>query len=225
MKFTFPKERWDSISNEAKDLLSHMIAPESERYTADEVLTHPWFKIVKEKKLEKLNFSPIFLKEYKESNQLKKIVLSLIASRLKESDIKDLKEIFKAFDKNKDGQISFDEFEKGLLKLNSKDIKPEEIKSYFTSIDTDKNGKIDYTEFIAATLQKNIFLKEERLFDAFSMLDKDHNGKITKDELMNVLKLEPNNDKYISELIKYADKNGDGAIDYKELLELMGYNK
>ena len=225
MKFTFPKERWDSISNEAKDLLSHMIAPESERYTASEVLAHPWFKIVKEKKLEKLNFSPQFLKEYKESNQLKKIVLSLIASRLKESDIKDLKEIFEAFDKNKDGQISYDEFEKGLLKLNSQDIKPEEIKSYFTSIDTDKNGKIDYTEFIAATLQKNIFLKEERLFEAFSMLDIDHNGKITKDELMNVLKLESNSDKYISELIKLADKNGDGAIDYKELLELMGNNK
>ena len=225
MKFTFPKERWDSISNEAKDLLSHMIAPESERYTASEVLAHPWFKIVKEKKLEKLNFSPQFLKEYKESNQLKKIVLSLIASRLKESDIKDLKEIFEAFDKNKDGQISYDEFEKGLLKLNSQDIKPEEIKSYFTSIDTDKNGKIDYTEFIAATLQKNIFLKEERLFEAFSMLDIDHNGKITKDELMSVLKLESNSDKYISELIKLADKNGDGAIDYKELLELMGNNK
>lgn len=224
MKFTFPKERWDSISNEAKDLLSHMIAPESERYTASEVLAHPWFKIVKEKN-QKLNFSPQFLKEYKESNQLKKIVLSLIASRLKESDIKDLKEIFEAFDKNKDGQISYDEFEKGLLKLNSQDIKPEEIKSYFTSIDTDKNGKIDYTEFIAATLQKNIFLKEERLFEAFSMLDIDHNGKITKDELMSVLKLESNSDKYISELIKLADKNGDGAIDYKELLELMGNNK
>ena len=89
-------------------------------------------------------------------------------------NIKDLNEIFKAFDKNRDGQISFDEFEKGLLKLNSKDIKPEEIKSYFTSIDTDKNGKIDYTEFIAATLQKNIFLKEERLFDAFSLLVQIH---------------------------------------------------
>ena len=222
LKFTFPKEKWDSISNEAKDLLSHMIAPESERYTASEVLAHPWFKIVKDKQLEKLNFSPQFLKEYKESSQLKKIVLSLIASRLKESDIKDLNEIFIAFDKNRDGQISFDEFEKGLLKLNSKEIKPEEIKSYFTSIDTDKNGMIDYTEFIAATLQKNIFLKEERLFDAFSLLDKDHNGKITKDELMSVLKLEPKNDKFVSELIEKADKNGDGAIDYKELLEIMG---
>ena len=67
-------------------------------------------------------------------------------------------------------------------------------------------------------------MKEERLYEAFSALDKDHNGKITKGELMNVLKLE-GNDKYVAELIKKADKNNDGVIDYKEFLEFMGYQK
>ena len=57
MKFNFPKNRWDSISNEAKDLLHHMLAPEKERYSASQVLAHPWFKIVKEIPLEKLNFN------------------------------------------------------------------------------------------------------------------------------------------------------------------------
>ena len=57
------------------------------------------------------------------------------------------------------------------------------------------------------------------------MLDKESNGKITKDELMNVLKMEPNDDKYIAEVIKNADLNGDGVIDYKEFLEFMGYKK
>ena len=57
------------------------------------------------------------------------------------------------------------------------------------------------------------------------MLDKEGNGKITKNELMNVLKIEPSGDKYIAELIKYADSNGDGVIDYKEFLEFMGYKK
>ncbi len=225
MKFNFPLNKWKNISEEAKDLLSHMLAPEKERYNASQVLAHPWFKIVTELKLEKLNFSSNFFKEYKDSNQLYKIILLFIASRLQDNEIDDLKDIFKAFDKNNDGQICYNEFEEGLMKLQSKQIKPDEVHSYFTLIDTDKNGKIDYTEFIAATIEKKRFLKEERLYEAFSMLDKDHTGKITKEGLMSVLKLEPDNDQYVTELIKNADKNGDGVIDYKEFLEFMGFKK
>ena len=225
MKFTFPPNRFDKISNEAKDLLNHMLAPENERYTASQVIAHPWFKIVKEKPLEKLNFKTEFLKEYINSNQLKKIVLLFVASRLSESEINNLKEVFKAFDKDNDGQINYKEFEQGLKQLKCDKLNENEIHSYFTAIDTDKNGKIDYTEFLAATLEQKSFLKEERLYEAFSMLDKDHNGKITKDEIMSVLKLEPSEDKYIKELIKKADKNDDGVIDYKEFLEFMGLKK
>ena len=223
MKFSFPPSRWSSISKEAKDLLNHMLVPENERYSASQVLAHPWFKIVNEIKLEKLNFNTQYFKEYMETNEFKKIVMLFIASRLGENEIKDLKEIFKAFDKNNDGQIGYNEFEQGLIQ--SGDFKEDEIKSYFKAVDTDKNGKIDYTEFLAATLEQKTFLKEERLFEAFSALDKDHNGKITKDELMSVLKLEPTDDQYVAELIKNADKNNDGVIDYKEFLEFMGLKK
>ena len=225
MKFSFPPSRWSGISKEAKDLLNHMLVPEKERYSASQVLAHPWFKIVNEIKLEKLNFNLKFFKEYKEMSQFKKIVLLYIASRLSENEINNLKDIFKAFDKNNDGQIGYNEFEQGLKLLKSDVIKENEINSYFSSIDTDKNGKIDYTEFLASTLEKKLFLKEERLYEAFSAFDTDHNGKITKDELLKVLKLEPNDDKFVKELIQNADKNKDGAIDYKEFLEFMGLKK
>ena len=68
-------------------------------------------------------------------------------------------------------------------------------------------------------------MKEEKLYEAFSAFDKDHNGKITKDELMSVLKLEPKDDSYVKELIKNADLNSDGVINYKEFLEFMGLTK
>ena len=226
MKYGFPPSKWRNISPEAKDLLCHMLVVENERYTASQVLAHPWFKIAKEKtSLEKLNFSSQFFREYKETNELKKLVLVFIASRLQDNEINDLKSIFQAFDTDNDGQINYNEFEQGLLRLKSQQIKPNEIHKYFSSIDTDKNGRIDYTEFLAACLEKKIFLKEERLYEAFSALDKDHNGKITKDELMKVLKLEGSNDKYVAELIKKADRNNDGVIDYKEFLEFMGFQK
>ena len=226
MKFNFSSEKWDKISKEAKDLISHMIVKEEERYKASQVLAHPWFKIAKEKlSLEKLNFDSQFLKQYKDMNKLKKMVLVYIASRLQENEISDLKLIFQAFDRDNDGQISYEEFEQGILQSKSQLIKSNEIKAYFESIDTDKNGKIDYTEFISACLQNKINIKEEKLYEAFSAFDKDNNGKITKEELCKVLKLESGNSSYVSELIKMADKNGDEEIDYKEFLEFMGFKK
>ena len=226
MKFSFPSNKWDKISNEAKDLLMNMLCVENKRFSAKQVLLHPWFKIVNDKKpLEKLHFSSQFFREYKQTNELKKIVLASIASRLQENEIIDLKEIFQAFDKDNDGQLNYQEFEEGLLRLKSQKIKPDEIHSYFYAIDTLKNGRIDYSEFIAACLQKNIILKEENLFEAFSMLDKEHTGKISKSALMSVLKLHSKDDSYVNELIKNADKNQDGYIDYKEFLEFMGFQK
>ena len=225
MKFDYPSDKWNRISSEAKDLLNHMLVPENERYTAKQVLAHPWFKNVKEKKLEKLNFSSKFFKDYNLMNKLQKAILLFIASRLSENEILNLKEIFKAFDVNNDGQISYNEFEEGLKKIKNNEINEKEINECFSSIDTDKNGKIDYTEFLAASLEKRIFLKEEKLYEAFSAFDKDHNGKITKEELMSVLRLQPKDDSFAQKLIKKADKNEDGVIDYKEFLELMGLKK
>ena len=227
-KFNFPEKRWSKISNDAKDLLSKMLVPEAQRLSASQVLEHPWFQLVKDNKIPleqiKLDGNSNFFKEYKESNKLKKIVLLYMASKLQEEEILDLNKLFKAFDEDNDGQIDYKEFEQGIMRLNSKGIKKEEIQSMFDEIDSDNNKKIDYTEFIAATLQKNVFLKKEKLFDAFSALDTDKNGKIAKDDLMGVLKLQPQHDNFVTELIKSADKNGDGYIDYKEFVEMIEYN-
>ena len=110
------------------------------------------------------------------------------------------------------------------MELNTDDLNQEEIKKCFDEIDVDHSGKIDYTEFIAASLERRVYLKKEKLFEAFSSLDKDKNCQISKDELMKILKLEPKEDPFVAKLINLADKNGDGNIDYKEFLQMMGYN-
>ena len=226
-KYEFPEQKWSKISVEAKDLLSKMLIQEDKRLSASQVLQHPWFDIIKNEKItfEKLHFGKDnFFKEYKDSNQLKKIVLLYIASKLEENEIFDLKNLFKAFDKDENGQIDYKEFEQGLMELNSEELNKDEIRQFFNDVDADNNGKIDYTEFIAATLQKQIFLKKETLFEAFSALDSDRDCKITKEELMKILRLQPKEDKFAIKLIELADKNGDGVIDYKEFLQMMGFN-
>ena len=67
-------------------------------------------------------------------------------------------------------------------------------------------------------------MKIERLYEAFCLFDKDGSGKITKEEIMQVLKLEKDQEKDAARIIDLADKDKDGVIDYKEFLELMGYD-
>ena len=225
MKFSFPEKKWKNISNEAKDLISHMIAPEKSRYSAREVLDHPWFKNASNVPLSELNFDSGFFSDYVKGSELKKISLLFIASRLDENEIENLKKSFEAFDKCKDGQITFEELKQGLLQLKSNKLNESEAKELFNMIDADKNGKIDYTEFLAATIQKANYLKNERLFETFCMFDKDNSGHITKEEIIQAIKAEKGQEKEIEKYIKDVDKDGDGRINYKEFLELMGQNK
>ena len=222
--FSFPDNKWQNISKEAKDLISKMIVKEDVRLSASQVLEHPWFNLLKDEKisLQNLNFGKEnFFKEYSEANLLKKIMLLNIASKLEENEILDLKTLFKGFDKDNNGQIDYKEFEKGIMELHSDVLNQEEIKKLFEQIDVDHSGKIDYTEFIAASLERRVYLKKEKLFEAFTSLDKDKNGQISYAELMKILKLESKEDPFVTKLINLADKNGDGNIDYKEFLQMM----
>ena len=222
MKFSFPEDKWKNISKEAKDLISHMIAPEKERYTAKKVLEHPWFKNASVIPLNNSNIDPILFKGFVKATELKKITLLYLASRLNENEIQNLRKIFKSLDGCQDGQITYDELKKGLIQFNPSKFSESEIKELFAKIDVDKNGKIDYTEFLAATVKESNYLKKEKLYEAFSMFDKDNSGFITKDEILKSLKAEKNQEKEIEKYIKDVDKNEDGKIDYKEFLELMG---
>jgi calcium-dependent protein kinase len=53
--------------------------------------------------------------------------------------------------------------------------------------DTDGSGEINYTEFLAATIDANVFMRDDYLRTAFSMFDKDGSGKIDNDEVIALL--------------------------------------
>jgi calcium-dependent protein kinase len=218
MTFTFPENKWMLISKEAKELISMMLSPEDQRPTATQVLEHPWFFSVDSFEEKELDINIDKFVKYVHTNKLKKVVLTFIASRLKDNEVAHLREIFELFDINKDGSITYEELEEGLMKLN---IDCGNVKEIFNSMDTDKSGRIDYTEFLAATLDEKVYLKERRLFEVFSAFDKDESGTISKDELIKLLKLEDTCDSKIMNIIKEIDKDGDGEIDYNEFIDLM----
>ena len=221
-KYSFPESQWKNISKEAIDLISHMICDPDKRYSAQQVLEHPW--IVKKAPNAKANLSDLnvqTLKKYRGEHKLKKAVLTFIASRLNDEEVKNLNGIFENLDENKDGTLTFNEVKKGIEKLGKNELGVD-VGEIFKSIDTDGSGRIDYTEFLAACINQKSFLRQERLNEAFQMLDKDGTGKITKEEIKKALKLDNDVDENVlNQLIKKYDLNGDGMIDYNEFLNMM----
>ena len=222
-KFDFPENKWNNISDEAKDLIKKILVPEDERISANDILKHDWFKKVEVIERKNLNFDIEKFNNYVQMNKLKKMVFTFITSRLDDIELNDIKNTFLEFDSNKDGMITLEEFKNGLIKLNI-GTGAFDIQNMFNEIDTDKNGVIDYTEFLSAAIEQNKILKERKLFEAFQEFDVDGTNKISKDDILKVLKLERDYDGKIEEIIKEVDKNGDGEIDYMEFLTMMGFD-
>lgn len=150
-----------------------MLCDHDKRYTAAQVLEHPWIAQCASNAVGTLtNVNIEALKSYKNTNKLKKAVLTFIASRLRDADVQNLKDIFNTLDLNKDGTLTLDEMKEGIEKLK-KDHIDIDIEGIFKSIDTDHSWKIDYTEFLAASMDQKLYLREERLSEAFLMLDRD----------------------------------------------------
>lgn len=95
------------------------------------------------------------------------------------------------------------------------------------TMDVDNNGEIDYMEFVAASMSayqmshgltpaaSKAWQKRVRL--VFDKIDDDGNGYITAEELTKMM----GDTEHVAQLIKDADKNGDGMIDYQEFLEIL----
>jgi calcium-dependent protein kinase len=222
MRYTFPESKWKNVSNDAKDLICHMLVPEKERFNAEQVLSHKWFQNANEAPLSEIEFNAhnLFM-NFVNGSMIKKMGLMFIATRLDENEINNLKKVFSAFDTGKDGQISYEEFKQGLMGLKSNKIKEEDVKSLFDKIDVDKNGKIDYTEFIAATIDEANYNKKERLLEAFDSFDKDGSGQISKGELLETLNAAKCQEKEIEKFIKAVDQDGNGKISREEFMKLM----
>ena len=225
-KFSFDGEEWEDISKEAKDLIKKMICKPERRLTAAEVIQHKWVKMMtsgeqKEKLAKIKNMGG--LRKTQHYSKMQQAAMTAIAVQAGPDDIKNLKEIFLAIDKNGDGSLSFDEIEEGLRQL--KIPNSEELLETLKEADTDKSGSVDYTEFIAATLDSQIYMKEEYLKAAFNMFDKDGSGKIDNDEVLELLrgdelKILASKDS-VAKALKEIDGNGDGEIDYEEFKEMM----
>nr|CAB3459269.1 unnamed protein product [Digitaria exilis] len=102
----------------------------------------------------------------------------------------------------------------------------EELQEMVNEVDADGSGAIDFEEFLtllARQMREANGADEDELREAFRVFDQDQNGFISRDELRHVLQNlgERLSDEELAEMLREADADGDGQINYNEFAKVM----
>ncbi|RWW46143.1 hypothetical protein BHE74_00047952, partial [Ensete ventricosum] len=146
-----------------------------------------------------------------------------MAEQLTDDQISEFKEAFSLFDKDGDGCITTKELGTVMRSLGQNPTEAE-LQDMINEVDADGNGTIDFPEFLNLMARKMKDTdSEEELKEAFRVFDKDQNGFISAAELRHVMTNlgEKLTDEEVDEMIREADVDGDGQINYDEFVKIM----
>merc|ERR1719162_2045345 len=146
--------------------------------------------------------------------------------QLTEEQIAEFKEAFSLFDKDGDGTITTKELGIVMRSLGQNPTEVE-LQDMINEVDADGSGTIDFPEFLNLMARKMKDTdSEEEIKEAFKVFDKDGNGFISAAELRHVMTNlgEKLTDEEVDEMIREADVDGDGQINYEEFVKMMMSN-
>ena len=89
-------------------------------------------------------------------------------------------------------------------------------------VDEDKNGTIEIEEF-KKMIDKMLEDADDLILEAFKVFDRDGNGLISAAQLRHVMTNlgEKLTDEEVDQMIRQADIDGDGHINYEEFVRMM----
>ncbi|KAJ3699979.1 hypothetical protein LUZ61_003684 [Rhynchospora tenuis] len=137
--------------------------------------------------------------------------------------ISEFKQAFSLFDRNNDGRITLEELEAVIHRLGQYPTRVE-LLEMIREVDIDGNGTIEFNEFTNLMARKLMEADtDEEMKEAFEVFDKDHNGLISPNELRHVMMNLGENltDDELAQMIREADTDGDGHVNYEEFVRMM----
>lgn len=145
-----------------------------------------------------------------------------MAEKLTISELSELKEAFSLFDKLGNETISTKSLGQ-LMRTCGQNPTESELQDTINEVD-DGTGTISFPIFlyiITKGMKKED--TEDEIREAFRAFDRDGYGFILPAELKQVLRMldEDMPDKELDNMMKIADKDGDGVIDYEEFAKMI----
>jgi calcium-dependent protein kinase len=220
-RYSFASRRWKHVSAMAKAFVASLLEVDPNmRPSAAKAWKSDWLNGIDELPSEvESNMDRIQanIQAFAEYSKLKRLALMVIAYKSTDEEIGILKRIFSRFDRHQNGDITLEDFKSTLSGFYHYTDK--ELEHMFNAIDIDGTGKVHYVEFLAATVESNGSIDEERLAEAFDRIDSDCTGYITVSDLQDFLG-SGIPEAYLDEMIDECDINRDHRISYEEFLSL-----
>merc|ERR1719461_2015307 len=222
----FPADQ--PVSMACKDLIARLLRSDvAGRMTAEEAMSHPWLTgSAPHGKLKPPVDADVnrAMKHFQRNCQLQSEILLVLKSckYLSSHQESAVKKTFRTIDLNGDGMITEDELFQALHGID-KSVSREDAKAIMQSVDANSNGVLEYDELLSSRINRKLISKEERMRKVFRCLDVDGSGNLTAQEIQGaLLSIHTNiNLEACKKLLKEADKNEDGVIDYEEWIQVF----
>lgn len=139
------------------------------------------------------------------------------------NEIKELQDNFALFDKDSIGTISLEEM---IIIFRAMGQTPTEadVESMKKEADLEGSGKTDLANCVAAyTKYRKNPITEKEILNAFEELDEKKKGLISGKRLKHLISTCGENltEEEINKMMKYANPDGEGNVNYKDFVKLM----
>lgn len=230
-----PKNRADGykLKGPVQDLMQKLLdCEERRRHSAREAIYHMWTQKYVEHFAQPITVRQVeHMKIFCHANKLKKVALHVIARSLTGAEVADLKRRFEAMDPTNNGYVVYGDLKNAIEAFSNKDASwretaavPDDVHDLLSSLDVNGDREISYSEFVAATMNQRFYTTPNTCWSAFSAFDADGNGSISREEIQLILQTDTLMDPQEigdEDIIKEADQNGDGEIDFQEFVDMM----
>jgi calcium-dependent protein kinase len=224
---SYPSRRFGHVSAKAIAFTKAALEKDvTKRASLEELLNHPFIKDAPESTtpdMSKLSVASTEVVDsmcvYMKLDMFKKAILGAVAFTLTTQEIEALVPEFRAIDEDRSGTISIRELKIAIQKSCEKSgADYAATLAKFPDIDSEEQGQeIEYNEFIAAAMCRRITIDESHLMTAFEVMDPDGTGYLDFASVRRILGANASESDVV-DMIKQVDSNGDGKIDYQELL-------